>query len=170
MNRKTRESVPAKMRPIYEAIVSLTDGFCAQHLNEEYAQLCRKMAATLSRKRPSPLSQGRPETWACGIVYAIGRINFLFDKTQKPHMRGDELCSLMEVSQSTASAKSSKIFDALDIMQLDPEWWLPNRLESNPLLWMVEINGYLVDLRQAPREIQEQAYELGIIPYIPRAV
>ena len=170
MNRKTSQSVPAKMRPIYEAIVNLTDSFCTQYLNEEYARLCRRMAATLSRKRPSPLNQGKPETWACGIIYAMGRINFLFDKTQTPHLRADELCSLMGISQSTASAKSSKIMDILDIMQLDPEWWLPSRLDKNPLVWMVEINGFLVDLRQAPREIQEQAYELGIIPYVPKAV
>ena len=85
-------------------------------------------------------------------------------------MRADELCSLMEISQSTASAKSSKIIDTLDIMQMDPDWWLPSRLDKNPLVWLVEINGYLVDLRQAPREIQEQAYRLGIIPYIRKAV
>ena len=170
MSKKNPESVPAKMRPIYESIISLTDEFCKQHLNEEYARLCRKMAATLSRKRPSPLTQGKGEIWACGIVYAIGRINFLFDKTQTPHLRADELCSIMGVSQSTASAKSSKIMDTLDIMQMDPEWWLPSRLDKNPIVWMVEINGYLVDLRRAPREIQEQAYRLGIIPYIPTAV
>ena len=170
MSKKSPESVPAKMRPIYETIVSLTDQFCEEHLNEDYAQLCRKMAATLSRKRPSPLAQGNGEIWACGIVYAIGRINFLFDKTQTPHMRADQLCSLMGVSQSTASAKSRKIIDTLGIMQMDPEWWLPSRLDKNPLVWMVEIDGFLVDLRQAPREIQEQAYRLGIIPYVPKAV
>jgi hypothetical protein len=170
MSKKHRESVPAKMRPIYESIVSLTDEFCKQHLNEEYAQVCRKMAATLSRKRPSPLMQGKFEIWACAIVHALGRINFLFDKTQAPHMRADDLCSLMGVSQSTASAKASKIMETLDIMQMDPEWWLPSRLDKNPLVWLVEINGYLVDLRQAPREIQEEAYRMGIIPYIPTGV
>ena len=31
------------------------DQFCKEHLNEEYAVLCRKLAEKLARKRPSPL-------------------------------------------------------------------------------------------------------------------
>jgi hypothetical protein len=61
MSKKAGESVPTKLRPIYESIVHITDEFCKDHLSEEYAELCRKMAATLSRKRPSPLTQGKLE-------------------------------------------------------------------------------------------------------------
>jgi hypothetical protein len=32
---------------------------------------------------------------------------------------------------------------------------------------MAEVNGLLVDLRHMPREIQEIAFEDGLIPYIP---
>jgi hypothetical protein len=167
MNKKTRELVPAKLRAIYESIVEITDKFCEDHLNQEYAEICRKMAATLSRKRPSPLTQGKLGIWACAIVYAIGKVNFLFDKTQTPHLRADELCTLMGVSQSSASAKAGKILDLLDIMQLDPEWCLPSKIEQNPLAWLIQVNGFIVDARYVPREIQEEAYRKGLIPYIP---
>jgi hypothetical protein len=40
-------------------------------------------------------------------------------------------------------------------------------VEKNPLVWMAEVNGLLVDLRDMPREIQEIAFEDGLIPYIP---
>ena len=40
-------------------------------------------------------------------------------------------------------------------------------MDKNPLMWMAEVNGYLVDLRQMPREVQEIAFEKGMIPYIP---
>jgi len=63
-------NVPQKMRERYEAITEITDQFCKQHLNNEYADLSRKMAATLSRKRPSPLESDRVRSWAAGIVYA----------------------------------------------------------------------------------------------------
>ena len=36
-------------------IIGLIDQFCKEHLNEEYAVLCRKLAEKLARKRPSPL-------------------------------------------------------------------------------------------------------------------
>lgn len=67
-------NVPRKMRERYEAITGITDEFCQEHLNEEYADLSRKMAAALSRKRPSPLESGRARSWAAGIVYALGRV------------------------------------------------------------------------------------------------
>ena len=34
-------------------------------------------------------------------------------------------------------------------------------------LWMVEVDGFIMDLRSAPRELQEAAFEEGLIPYIP---
>jgi hypothetical protein len=39
--------------------------------------------------------------------------------------------------------------------------------ERNPLVWMAEINGLLVDLRDMPRDVQEIAFAKGMIPYIP---
>ena len=47
------------------------------------------------------------------------------------------------------------------------QWTLPSLVEKNPLVWMAEVNGLLVDLRDMPREIQEIAFEDGLIPYIP---
>jgi hypothetical protein len=32
---------------------------------------------------------------------------------------------------------------------------------------MAEVNGYLVDLRTMPREVQEIAFVKGLIPYVP---
>ena len=63
--------IPAKVRPTYDAIVALTDAFCRGHLNDEYAELCRRLAGVLSRKRPTPITRGRVESWACGIVRTI---------------------------------------------------------------------------------------------------
>jgi hypothetical protein len=34
-------------------------------------------------------------------------------------------------------------------------------------VWMIPVNGIIVDMRRIPREFQEQAYELGLIPSIP---
>ena len=164
---KKSHSVPKKMRAKYETIVGMTDAFCQAHLNEEYAELCRKLAATLSRKRPSPLESGRAKSWAGGIVYTIGRVNFLFDKSQTPHLGAKELCKRMGVSQGTASGKSTQIMDMLNIVQFHPEWTLPSLMDENPLAWMISVNGFIMDARHAPREIQEEAYRLGLIPYLP---
>ncbi|MEK9138442.1 MAG: DUF6398 domain-containing protein [Bacteroidota bacterium] len=155
------------MRPLFERVVGLTDEICRLRLNDEYAKLCRELAGALARKRPSPLTRGRVETWACGITYSVGVVNFLFDRTQTPHMRAAELCKLFDVSPSTGAAKSREIMVLLDIGPLEPRWCLPSKLASNPLAWMIEVDGFVVDARQLPRELQEEAHRRGLIPFIP---
>lgn len=166
MDSKT-EKVPGQMRSTFDTITALTDEFCREKLNEEYAQLARQVTAALCRKRPSPLARGRADGWACGIVYALGSVNFLFDKNQEPYMSAADLCNGFGIAQSTGAAKSRAVRDALDMRQMDADWCLPSRIADNPLIWMLMIDGFIVDVRGMPREIQEIAYHKGLIPYIP---
>jgi len=164
MPKQNSESVPQQMQPVYDEITHLTDAVCRDHLDDEYGQLCRKLAAALARKRPSPLVRGKPEIWACAIVYALGTVNFLFDKTQTPYLRADDLCRLFGVSQSSAANKAKQIRDMFDMVQADPRWYRPSQMNDNPIAWRVMVNGFIVDVRMMPREIQEEAYRKGLIP------
>ena len=38
---------------------------------------------------------------------------------------------------------------------------------GNPLAWMIEVDGIPMDARDLPREIQEEAFRLGLILYVP---
>ncbi|HEX8695264.1 MAG TPA: DUF6398 domain-containing protein [Longimicrobium sp.] len=168
-SRQTDEPrVPQKLRPVHDEVVRITDAFCAEHLDAEYAAMARDMAATLSRKRPSPLEGGRPKSWAAAIVYALGQVNFLFDPTQTPHLEARRLCELMDVGQNTVAGKAKEIRRLLRIGTADPRWWRPSRIGENPLAWHVQLsNGMIVDARHLPRELQEQAFQMGLIPYVP---
>ncbi|MFI4973421.1 MAG: DUF6398 domain-containing protein [Caulobacterales bacterium] len=155
------------MQAAYEAVTALTDAFCSDHLNDEYRDRARVMAAALSRKRPSPLASGQARTWACGIVYLLGQLNFLSDKESNPCLPMSDVCAGFGVSQSTASAKARLISGALHAHWTDAAWTLPSLISENPLVWMATVNGLVVDLREMPRDLQVIAYEKGIIPYIP---
>ena len=161
------KSVPKNMQAIYENIVALTDTVCRDHLNDEYRDLAQRMAAMLCRMRTSPVTSGQPRTWACAIIHELGRINFLSDRATQPYMSMADVCGAFGVGQSTASAKARVISRALKTHQLDPKWSLPSLVDANPLVWMAEVNGLLVDLRDMPREVQEIAFHKGMIPYIP---
>ena len=167
MAERNEFRVPKKMRSLFDEIIGSTDAFCERFLNGEYAAVCRKLAAALARKRPSPLLRGRPRTWAAGIVYTAGSINFLFDPDQDPHMSAKELARKIGVSNSTMSAKRNIVTEALDVCQLHPEYTLPSLIADNPHIWMLEVDGFVMDMRDAPRELQEAAYDQGLIPYIP---
>lgn len=168
MSKKEYDPIPIKMQPVYDEITKLSDAVCRKHLDEEYAELARLMAAALARKRPSPLARGRKDIWAAAIVYSLGSVNFLFDKSQVPHMRAGELSDLFGVSQKTAANKSRQIWDILEIYQAEPKWWRPSKMEENPLAWWVMVNGLAVDARKLPLEIQEHLAQRKLIPFVPR--
>jgi hypothetical protein len=155
------------MQATYGAAVALTDASCRDHLTDEYRDLARDMTAALARKRPSPLASGQPRTWACGIIHVLGQLNFLTDKASQPHMTMAEVCAAFGVGRSTASAKARVISDAVHTNRMDPTWMLKSIVDRNPFVWMAEVNGLLVDIRNMPREVQVNAYEKGMIPYIP---
>jgi hypothetical protein len=73
------------------------------------------------------------------------------------------------ISSNTMQGKSKQIRDLLGMYQMEPKWTLPSRVDSNPLIWMVSVNGIIMDVRYAPRVIQEEAFFKGLIPYIPDA-
>jgi hypothetical protein len=160
-------SVPKNMTATYQSIVALTDSFCREHLDEDYRQLAQLMAAELCRKQPSPVASGPPLSWACGIIHVLGRTNFLSDPSTQPYMTLADVAKKFGVGESTASAKAAAISRAIRTGPLEPRWTLPSLLSQNPLVWMFEVNGFLVDLRDMPREVQEQAFEEGLIPFIP---
>ena len=105
--------------------------------------------------------------WASGIVRAVGGVNFLHDKTQTPYMRSTDIDHYLGTSASSGAAKLAAIRKMFKMHQLAPEWSLPSRLDDNPMVWMLQVNGFMVDIRHAPRELQEVALKKGLIPYIP---
>jgi hypothetical protein len=78
MPPKTKSlTVPEVMQSRYDEISALTDALCREKLNEEYAQVCCEMTATLARKRPSPLTNhnlpqatGLQAEWQGGFLTA----------------------------------------------------------------------------------------------------
>jgi len=156
-----------EVQPAFDVIAGLVDVFCKQHLNVEYADLCRRLTEKLARKRPSPLVSGKPNTWACGIVRTIGWVNFLGDRSQTPHLKLPAIDKAFGVGESTGQGKSMLIRKMLKIRQMDPAWSLRRQMDRNPMAWMIQFNGFVLDARFLKREFQEEALRKGLIPYIP---
>lgn len=159
--------VPNAMRAVVEEIVDVTDAVCLAVLDEEYADLARQMVAKLARKRPSPLTAGRRVTWAAGVVYALGQANFLFDPASQPRVTADQLSEAFGVAKTTMGAKARQVRDLLRISLLSPEFQRADVVARNPMVWIISVNGLAVDARHTPLDIQEEAFDCGLIPYIP---
>lgn len=159
--------IPKAMADKFAAITNLVDAFTTQHLNEEYRQAIHQVVGALARKRPSPLVRGKESVWAAAAVHAVGRVNFLDDPSQTPHCKANLIYQHFGVGESTGQAKSKEIRNILKMGPMSPEWTLPSRLSSNPLAWMVQVNGLIVDIRALPIELQRVAFAKGLIPFVP---
>ena len=163
----TSEKIPKSMVEKFFAITAQTDAFCEKHLNDEYRVVIHRVIGTLARKRPSPLLRGEENAWAAATVHAVGRVNFLDDSSQTPHCKPKIIYEFFGIAESTGQRKSKEIRDILKIGPMSPEWTLPSRLAENPAVWFLQVNGLIIDIRRAPVELQQLAFEKGLIPFVP---
>lgn len=163
------KTLPEAIRTQAEAVLALADSFCDRHLDAEYKELCRRLIHKLARKRPSPLSRGEAKIWAGGAIYVVGRQNFLFDPSMRPHMTVDQISDGIGVPKSTLGNKAALMCKILRITRLTYDYHRREMLARDPLPWMIEVNGFLMDARQAPPDVQAELRRRGIIPDVDPA-
>ncbi len=163
MTSSKSAKVPKGWEAFYAGLTGMTDRFCTEHLNDEYADLARSAIAALCRKRPSPLAGGNPQTWACAVLYALGQVNFLSDKSTTPHMAMADLCTHFGTAPSTGGNKAKLVRAALGMRQFDHKWTLPSRLADSSLPWLITVDGLVVDARRLPMAIQRVAVAKGLV-------
>jgi uncharacterized protein DUF6398 len=156
--------VPGAMHLRVAQILAITDQVCVAHLDHEYAELCRVLVARLGRKRPSPLVRGDVGIWAAGAIYTVGRVNFLFDPSEDPYLTADKLAEQLGVVKSTMANKAGLIVKTLDLGMFEPDLTRVAMLERHPMAWIVQVNGFMVDARTLPVELQDEARRCGLIP------
>lgn len=100
-----------------QKLIEETKEFCDQYLDHEYEQLCVQMIEKMARKRTVPFMSGKEAIWVAAIIYAIGSVNFLFDKSFKPYVSTDDICDYFGVSKSTVAQKAKLIRNMFKLSQ-----------------------------------------------------
>lgn len=111
--------------------------------------------------------RGDLRIWAAAALYTVGGVNFLFDRSQSPHVSADELSALTGIPKSTMAAKSRRIRDTLGIGPLNFELCRRELLERHPLAGRVVLDGVLVDARWLSPRLQAEARGRGLVPGLP---
>jgi hypothetical protein len=62
-------------------------------------------------------------------------------------MRLCDIDARFGVSESSGAAKLAAIRKMLNLHPLDPNWTPPSRMDDNPLVWLLNVNGLLMDIR-----------------------
>jgi|GEM_PF-1015216 len=147
--------IPVAHAEKYLAVSELIEKVCAEKLNGEYKDLCIHTLQKLCRKRSSPMSRGRVSTWAAGIIYAIGSVNFLFDKETEPYLSAADIGEYFGISKSTAANKAAEIKNILNIDFLQPEYTLDSIYEKMAVP-MRMLHG-LKKFRQSPPGVMKMS-------------
>ena len=135
-------------------LLEMVGTFCTQKLNDEYLQLCEKLIRKMGRKREVPFQRGKLEIWAAAVVYAIGSINFLFDKSFEPYMSAEQISEFFGTKNSTVSNKAAQIKDMFKMWHFSPEFSTKKMTEDNPFNNMVMVDGFIVPLDTLPPYLQ----------------
>ena len=126
-------------------ILELLRAFSSAKLNEEYFELAEKLLGKMARKRHVPFETGKVEIWAAAIIHALGMINFLFDRTQTPHVTVQEIHEFFGTKGSTVGNKSKEIRDMFKLRQWDDEFGTREMQKQNPYNRLAVLsNGMIV--------------------------
>jgi Domain of unknown function (DUF6398) len=75
--------------------------------------------------------------WAAGALYALGQINFLFDRSQQPHLTPDQLAGQLGVVKTTMANKATTIRRTLDLGYYESGLTRQSLYDDPPLVWIV---------------------------------
>lgn len=150
----SKEKLQARIAKIREQ----TSSFCKKKLDDDYQRLITKLIEKLEKESPSPLLKGKEEIWSAAIVHSLGQVNFLYDKSSEPYVRFDLLNAYFRTKKSTVGnrAKEIRTMFGMDSMT-NTEFMTERYKESNQLLNMVMVDGFIVHISSLPAKYQEIA-------------
>jgi len=103
-------------------IQKIFHSYCKKHLDDEYLHLCNTLFNDLLEADEEIFNRGKVSIWAATIVWAIGSVNFLGDKSFDPSASLSDVCNYFKVNTSTVGQKSSKIREWLNIDQFNEDY------------------------------------------------
>ncbi len=74
------------------------------------------------------------------------------------------LATATGVAKSTMANKSTLIGRTLQLGPLEPELCHRELLAHHPYAWLVEIDGFILDVRALPQPLQDEARRRGLVP------
>jgi len=152
-----------KIEAISQELIEMTGEFCDQYLDQDYKQLAEDLILKMKRKRQVPFLRGRRNTWAAAIIYALGQINFLFDRSFEPYVAAGDIPKYFGVSQSTIGQKAKSIRDMFDLYYWHPEFSTQRMRDDDPHRGRVMIDGFIVPIGMLTPDVQEELRRRGIV-------
>lgn len=112
----------------YLEIISIIKEVCEDNLNKDYLFLAENLCKELFKAQIDALNKGKANSWACGIVHAIGLQNNLFNNKSNIRIKAQDFYKLFNVSSSTGLSKSKEVRSHVD---MEEDKWLLSNIDEN---------------------------------------
>lgn len=151
-----------KIKAKEKELIELVSEFCDEVLDDEYKQLSIKLVRKMGRKHNVPFKRGKPEIWASAVIYALGQINLLFDKSSKPYSSADEICDFFNTKKSTVSNKARSIRETFNLNYFDDEFSITQMQKNRRASLIDKSTGFfLPDNTDSMDKFFNHVYELS---------
>ena len=156
--------IPAHIKNNFLNIAEMVDLFCNKNLNDEYYNLALK----LTKENPSNLIDCDIKTLAAAIINTIAKTH----ESEMLQVSSKNLASWFQTTQTDIDKKTNSICKILNLQFIDQDQSTKSKVSNDydiddRMMWSIAINGFTIDIRNAPLDLQVDAYEHGLIPYIP---
>lgn len=112
----------------YLEIISIIKEVCEDNLNKDYLFLAENLCKELFKAQIDALNKGKANSWACGIVHAVGLQNNLFNNKSNVRIKAQDFYKLFNVSSSTGLSKSKEVRSHVD---MEEDKWLLSNINEN---------------------------------------
>ena len=96
------------------------------------------------KEDPDIFNRGKADIWAAAVVWAVGSINFLGDKSFEPYATLADVCEYFNVNTSTVGQKASKIREFLDMDYLNSPYLIESPASKFIDSLVMTPEGYIV--------------------------
>ena len=105
-----------------EEIEDIIKLFCNRHLNDELEKYSCSLLERVKKNRRLNIFRGQKETWASAVIYAIARLNFLFDSENEQYVSPELICSFSDSSKLSVFRKADQIINECKIFLGDKKY------------------------------------------------
>jgi len=160
--------IPAQIKNNFLNVAEMINSFCNKNLNDEYYNLALKLTTKLAKENPSNLIDCDIKTLAAAIINTITKTH----ESEMLQVSSKNLASWFQTTQTDIDKKTNSICKILNLQLIDQTQNAESKVDDNHdlndrMMWSITINGFTIDIRNAAHDLQVDAYEHGLIPYIP---
>ena len=168
MLKNVISEIPAQIKNNFLNVAEMIDLFYNKNLNDEYYNLALKLTTKLAKENPSDLIDCDIKTLAAAIINTIAKTH----ESEMLQVSSKNLASWFQTTQTDIDKKTNSICKILNLQFIDQDQSTKSKVSNDydiddRMMWSIAINGFTIDIRNAPLDLQVDAYEHGLIPYIP---